>query len=73
MCQEGRCSAATPTPAAQASTNMYAPGGPTASALQTRTAAIAIRDTVSTPSQEISAAQLPSATARLKHIAITPR
>ena len=52
---------------------MYAPGGPTDSALQTRTAAIAISDTVSTPTQDTAAAQFPSATATLKHTAITPR
>jgi hypothetical protein len=62
-----------PTPAAHASTIMYAPGGPTASALHTQTAIIAITDTVTTPSQGMRADQSPRATARANDTAMAPR
>ncbi|MCC9183913.1 hypothetical protein [Mycolicibacterium mageritense] len=62
-----------PVPAAQASTNMYAPGGPMASAWHTSTAITAMTDTVTMPSHGVAAAQSPSATATAKHAATTPR
>ncbi|MGV0838257.1 hypothetical protein [Mycolicibacterium thermoresistibile] len=72
-CHGSTCCGAIPTPTAQANTNMYAPGGPTDSALHNSTAIIAMTETASTPVHGVTEAQSPTATATPKHTATTAR
>src|SRR5574340_996790 len=62
MCQWFRCPAGMAVPAAQVNANMYAPGGPTASALQTNVATTAISATTMTASQAVDETQEPRKT-----------